>query len=230
MRMKDIPWFNRPWTKIKRNGVEQLDDAELLALIFVKGNQKQNAVELSNSLLGKSNFHTFHKKSLTELTKILGEEVKAYQVLATAEICRRYSKLRMKGFSQVIESSQDVYSYYATDLQNKQKEHFYVLILDAHHKILHSELISVGSLTKSFAHPREVFQAAVKESAHSIIMVHNHPSGDPNPSKEDLKITRQLIQAGTLLGIKVLDHIIIGKGQYWSHLDAGVKVLDSAEE
>lgn len=225
--MKDIPWFNRPWTKIKRNGVEQLDDAELLALIFVKGNKKQNAVELSNSLLTKSNFHTFHKQSLTQLTTILGDEVKAYQILATSEICRRYAKLQMKGFSQTIESSRDVYNYFASDLQNKVKEHLYVLILDAQHKILQSELISVGTLTKSFAHPREVFRSAIKEAAHSIILVHNHPSGDTNPSSEDLKITRQLMQAGSVLGIKVLDHIIIGNNQYWSHLDAGVKVITS---
>ena len=223
--MKDIPWFNRPWTKIKRNGVQQLDDAELLALIFVKGNRKQNAVELSNTLLSKSNFHTFHKKSLTELTNILGDEVKAYQVLATSEICKRYTKLQMKGFTQTIESSQDVYNYYAQDLQNKLKEHLYVLILDVQHKILHSELISVGSLTKSFAHPREVFRAAIKEAAHSIILVHNHPSGDSNPSADDLKITRQLIKVGSVLGVKVLDHVIIGKGQYWGHLDSTVKII-----
>lgn len=230
MRMKEIPWFNRPWTKTKRNGVSQLDDAELLALIFIKGNKEHNAVELSNQLLSKSNFHLFHKLSFTELTTLLGNEVKAYQILAMSEICKRYAKLQMKGFTQTIESSVDVYNYFATDLMNKQKEHFFVLILDAQHKILKSELISVGSLTKSFAHPREVFQAAVKESAHSIILVHNHPSGECKPSSDDLKITRQLMQAGSVLGIKVLDHVIIGKGQYWSHLDAGVKIISGKQE
>ncbi len=230
MRMKSIPWFNRPWTKTKRNGVSKLDDAELLALIFVKGNKQHNSVELANLLLSKSNFHTFYKKSLTELTKILGDEVKAYQILAMAEICKRHSKLQMKGFTQTIESSRDVYNYYAADLQTKVKEHLYVLVLDAKHKILGSELISVGSLTKSFAHPREVFQAAIKEAAHSIILVHNHPSGDPSPSKEDLKITRQLMQAGSLLGIKVLDHIIIGRGKYWSNLDVGVRDVSEQQE
>ncbi len=233
MRMKDIPWFNRPWTKIKRNGVEALDDAELLALIFIKGtkiNKKTyNATEIANILLSKRNFHKFHTTSLKELKLILNDEIKAYQILAISEICKRYAKLQVKGFKTNIESSKDAYNYFATDMNGKNKEHLYALLLDSKHKIISSELISVGTLTKSFAHPREVFAPAIKAAAHSIVLVHNHPSGDPKPSSDDLKITRQLTKAGSVLGIKILDHIIIGENRYWSYVDAGVKNVKRME-
>lgn len=224
--MKDIPWFNRPWTKIKRNGTTTLDDAELLALIFIKGakiNKKTyNAIELANTLLSKRNFHQFHHLSLPEIKSIVGDEIKSFQIMAIAEICKRYARLQVKGFKTTVDSSTDVYNYYITDLKNKQKEHLYALLLDSKNKIITSELISIGSLTKSVAHPREVFKPAIKQAANSIVLVHNHPSGDPNPSSDDLKITRQLTKIGTMLGIKVLDHIIIGDNKYWSYLDAGV--------
>lgn len=217
--MKQIPWFNRPWTKIKRNGVGAMDDAELLALIFIKGNKKHNAVELSNLLLQEVNLHQFHTRSLAELTKLLGDNVKAYQILAVAELCRRINKLQQKAFAPSIESSKDVYHLFAQDFKDRKKEHLYTVLLDAKQRIIAKELISVGSLTQSFAHPREVFRPAIKAAAHSLILVHNHPSGDSSPSDEDLKLTRQLIKSGALLGIKVLDHVIVGHNNYWSHME-----------
>ena len=230
MRMKDIPWFNRPWTKVKRNGVSAMDDAELLALIFIKGNRRQNAVELANSLLNNFNFHNFSNCSFAELTGCLGDSVKAYQVMALSEICRRYAKLQQRGFARSIESSTDVYNYFAEDLKGRVKEHLYVILLDSKQKIILSDLISVGTLTKSFAHPREVFRLAIKEAAHSLILVHNHPSGDASPSDEDLKITRQLIKVGQILGIKVLDHVIIGSNSYWSHIESKVSEVSVQQD
>jgi DNA repair protein RadC len=230
MRMKDIPWFNRPWTKIKRSGTKNLDDAELLALIFISGTkigqQPYNAIELANILLKQRNFHHFHRLSLPQIKSIIGDEIKAYQIMAISEICKRYAKLQVKAFKTTIESSTDVYNYFCKDLTNKSKEHLYALLLNAKQKIISSVLISVGSLTQSVAHPREIFKPAIEHAAYSIILVHNHPSGDPSPSSEDLKITRQLTKAGSMLGIKVLDHIIIGENKYWSYLDAGVKEVD----
>ena len=232
MRMKEIPWFNRPWTKTKRNGTSNLDDAELLALIFIKGakinNKSYNAIELANTLLSKRNFHQFHNLTLPEINSIIGDEVKAFQIMAISEICKRYAKLQIKAFKTTIESSMDVYNYYSQDLSAKSREYLYALLLDAKQKIISSELISVGSLTQSVAHPREVFAPAIKQAAHSIVLVHNHPSGDPSPSSDDLKITRQLTKVGTMLGIKVLDHIVVGDQKYWSYVDAGIREVVGA--
>jgi DNA repair protein RadC len=220
MRMKDIPWFNRPWTKMRRNGIESLDDAELLALIFKQGTKELNALELANTLLKQHNFHKLHGISVKKLQSLLNDdEIKAFQIKAVAEVCRRHSKLINKGFNTTIETAIDVHRFYRDDLQNKKREHLYVLLLDAKNKVIKSELISVGTLTQSFAHPREVFFAAIKNSAHTVILVHNHPSGDPSPSTHDIKITKKVMRAGELLGIKVLDHVIIGNNSYWSFLE-----------
>jgi len=220
MRMKDIPWFNRPWTKMSRNGIESLDDAELLALVFIQGTKKLNALELANTVLNKHNFHKLEEVATDELTKISGDKVKSFQLKAVAEICKRYTKLQNKGFKRTIDSAKDVYNFFKVDLKNKQKEHLYALLLDAKNKIIKEDLVSVGTLTQSFAHPREVFKEAIKKSANSIILVHNHPSGDHNPSKEDLSLTKKMQLAGKTLGILVTDHIIIGKDNYWSFQEA----------
>jgi DNA repair protein RadC len=224
--MKEIPWFNRPWTKLKRKGAHTLDDAELLSMIMMRGNKENNCLELSNRLLEKHNLHEFGFCGLKELKSLLGEEVKAFQILAIAELCKRYSKLKNKGFKTVIETSSDVYNHFKEDLKNKKKEYFYAILLDVRQAVICKELISVGTINQSFAHPREVFRKAIQEAASSIILVHNHPSGDKKASKEDLKITKKLVKAGELLGIKVLDHVIIGEDGYWSYTESEDKGMD----
>ncbi len=220
MRMKDIPWFNRPWTKLKRNGPAALDDAELLSLIFMRGNEKENVLDLSNRLLARYNLHHFSGCSSGELKDLLGEEVKAYQVQGLGELFKRYSKLKERGFRSSVETAKDVFVYLREELRDKKKEHLYALLLDSKNKIIKTKLISIGSLNQSFAHPREVFAPAIREAAQSIILVHNHPSGDPRPSKDDIRITKKLQKAGVLLGIKVIDHVIIGDEKYWSWLES----------
>lgn len=220
MRMKDIPWFNRPWTKLKRKGVASLDDAELLSMILMRGNEKENCLELSNKLLSKYNLHKFGSCSVSQLQNILGEDVKAYQILALSELCKRYSKLKIKGFSTTIETAQDIYHHFKEDLIGKKKEHLYAVLLDVRQRIIATELISVGTLNQSFAHPREVFHRAIKEAAHAIIIVHNHPSGEAKASKGDVQVTQKLIKAGNLIGIKVLDHVIISPHGYWSWMES----------
>jgi len=220
MRMKDIPWFNRPWTKLKRKGPEALDDAELLAMIMMRGNEKENCLQLANKLLAKHNLHYLSQCSTKELKDILGEETKAYQIQGLAELCKRYARLKKKGFKTVIETAQDVYNHFQHELKDKKKEHLYAVLLDSKNRIIKKELISVGTLNQSFSHPREVFHKAIKEAANSIIIVHNHPSGDPRPSKDDILISKKLIKAGNLLGIKILDHIIIGQNKYWSWMES----------
>ena len=219
MRMKDIPWFNHPWTKLKRKGPQSLDDAELLSIILLRGNKQENVLELSNKILSKHNLHHFTNCGMKELKELLGEDVKVYQILALGELFKRYGKLKSKGFSTTIEDAKDVFNIFHEELKSKKKEHLYALLLDSKNRIIKTELISVGTLNQSFAHPREVFVKAIKESANSIILVHNHPSGDPNPSKDDVVITKKLIKSGNLLGIKVLDHIIIGRDKYWSWME-----------
>ncbi len=214
--MKEIPWFNRPWTKLKRKGVASLDDAELLSMILMRGNKHENCLELSNKLLARFNLHQFHTRSIQELSKILGEDTKAYQILALSELFKRYSRLKSKGFKPVIESARDIYHHFKEDLKGKKKEHLYAVLLDVRQRIIKTELISVGTLNQSFAHPREVFSKAIKEAAHAIIVVHNHPSGEAKPSPGDIATTRKLIRAGKVLGIKVLDHVIISPRGYWS--------------
>jgi len=218
--MKEMPWFTRPWTKIKRNGSKGLDDAELLSIIFMRGNEKESALELANKLLVNYNLNYFSSCSLKELTTLLGEETKAMQIMALAELNSRYTKLKDKAFTKTtVETAEDVYNKFKEEVKDKRKEHLYVVLLDAKNKIIKTPLISVGSLNQSFAHPREVFYPAIKESANALILVHNHPSGDPKPSPDDIRITKKLIRAGQILGIKVLDHIIVGNGKYWSWVE-----------
>jgi len=226
MRLKEIPWFNRPWNKIKRNGISSLDDAELLSVIFIRGNVDENAIEISNKLLTKYNLNRFAECSLTELKDLIGDEFKAYQIMSLAELFIRYSKLQMNGYTQVIKSPQDVYNLFHDELRYKKKEYLFALLLDAKKKVIKKHLISKGILNASLIHPREVYKPAIVESAHSIILVHNHPSGESQPSERDIAITQNLLEAGELLGIKLNDHVIVGRSDYYSfkeHPDFGLR-------
>lgn len=216
MRLKDIPWFNRPWNKIKRNGISSLDDAELLSVIFIRGNIDENAIEISNRLLSKYNLNKFAECSLTELKNTLGDEFKAYQIMSLSELFIRYSKLQQNGYKQVIKTPEDVFHLFHDEFRYKKKEYLFALLLDAKKKIIKKHLISKGILDASLIHPREVFKPAISESAHSIILIHNHPSGECQPSDRDITITQKLEDAGNLLGITLNDHVIIGKSGFFS--------------
>jgi len=147
--------------------------------------------------------------------------VLAAQVKAAVELGRRMQSGRLRrgrGFS----SSNEVAEHFLPYLRGLRKEVFKILLLDARNRMIREETVSEGSLTASIVHPREVFKAAVEESAASVILVHNHPTGDPTPSKEDRAITRQLVKAGEIMNIKVLDHIIVGDGVYLSFADQGL--------
>ncbi|PLW80257.1 hypothetical protein C0585_03840 [Candidatus Woesearchaeota archaeon] len=214
MKIKDISLDNRPRERFKRFGSSNLSDAELLALILQKGSKSENVVDMSNRLL--SAFPDLSKMSMTELMKINGVgEAKAMQILALFEFSKRHSFSKA---SRIIKSPRDVFEY-NKHLSELDKEHFVVLMLDTKNNIIKDEVVSIGTLNTTIVHPREIFKNSIKESANSIILVHNHPSGDPNPSEEDLEITKRLIEAGEMLDIKVLDHVIIGKEDYWSWKD-----------
>ena len=209
-----MPWWNRPGSKLKKKGVSALDPAELLAIIFGVGNKGLSSLDISNKLLKKYSFSKLRELSLTELKKEV-DEIKALKIKAMFEIFRYSNKLTKNGFKPTIQSAQDVFNLFIDELKDKKKEHFYALYLDTKNRIIEKpELISTGTLNASLVHPREIFKEAFRKSSNSIILVHNHPSGDCNPSEEDERVTEKLVKAGELLGIKVLDHVIVGDGYY----------------
>jgi len=214
-----MPWWNRPSSRLKREGAEKLNPAELLSLIIWSGEKGENAIDMSNRLLKKYSFGRLSELSLTELEKEL-DEVKALKIKAMFEIFKITDWVKRKGFKPTIECAKDVYNYFIDELGDKKKEHLYILMLDSKNRIIKEELISIGTLDSSLVHPREVFKAAIKESAFAIMLVHNHPSGDPSPSDEDLKVTKQIIEAGKILNILVLDHVILGKDGHWNWLES----------
>jgi len=219
MKIKEIPWYNRPGIRLKKKGVSSLSDSELLAIVLGRGNKEENAVDISNRVLKSHNFDKLPDLSFHELEKEFKNQVPAMKVIAMYEIFRRTNKLYKKGYKPKINTAQDVFNYFVDELQNKKKEQFYALFLDTKNKIIGEELISVGTLNTSLMHPREVFNPAIKASANSLVLVHNHPSGDVKPSKEDIEITKKLETAGSLLGISVVDHVIVGKNSYMSLKD-----------
>lgn len=221
MRIKDISKENRPRERLEKNGVHVLSDAELLAIIFKTGNKEENAIVMSDRLITKYGLGKLNELSLKELQEIKGiGPAKSMQIKVLFEFNKRYSLAKRDG--EPIKSARDVFEYASQRLITNQQEHFMILLLDSKNRIVKDEVISIGTLNASIIHPREVFKSAIRESANSIILVHNHPSGDPEPSAEDEQITEKLFEAGELLNIKVLDHVIVGKDKFWSFKERSV--------
>lgn len=213
MRIKDISPDNRPRERLESSGASTLSDAELLAIILKTGTKQENVIDMSNRLISKYGLNKLTSCSLTELQEINGiGPSKACQIIAIFELNKRVSHSKNEG--KPIQTAKDVFDHCAPKLSGLNKECFLVLHLDTKNRVIKTEAVSMGILDSAIIHPREVFQSAIKENAHAIILVHNHPSGDPTPSDEDQQITEQLVEAGNLLGIKVLDHVIIGKGTW----------------
>lgn len=221
MRIKDISKENRPRERLEKNGVHVLSDAELLAIIFKTGNKEENAIVMSDRLITKYGLGKLNELSLKELQEIKGiGPAKSMQIKALFEFNKRYSLAKRDG--EPIKSARNVFEYASQRLITNQQETFMILLLDSKNRIIKDEVISIGTLNASIIHPREVFKSAIRESANSIILVHNHPSGDPEPSAEDEQITEKLFEAGELLNIKVLDHVIVGKDKFWSFKERSV--------
>lgn len=216
MKIKDLPEQNRPRERFIKYGPEALSDSELFAIILRTGSPNENVVDMSNRLIKEYGLNNLFDCSLKELQKIKGiGPSKAMQLLAMAELGKRYSQ--SKNPVNKISCAQDVFDLVHERLKDKMQEHFYVLILNNKNNIVSEKLITKGILDASIIHPREIFKEAIRHSASKVILVHNHPSGDLTPSKEDLDITKKLEEAGQMVDIKVLDHIIIGNGNYWSY-------------
>lgn len=222
MKIKEMPFYNRPGVRLKRKGVSALSDSELLAVVLGRGDFTENAVDQANRVLSGFNFDKLASLSLLELEKEFRNSVKAMKINAMFEIFRRTNRLKNKGFKVKIKTAEDVFNFYKDELEDKNKEHFYALLLDTKNRIISEQLISVGTLNASLIHPREVFNPAIKASANAIILVHNHPSGDCKPSKQDKNVTKMLVDAGDLVGINILDHVIIGEKEYTSIKDSNL--------
>lgn len=218
MKIKDLPDSSKPRERFLKHGPEALSDAELFAIILRTGLVGENVIEMSNRLISKFGLVNLFECSLKELQEIKGiGENKAMQLLAIAELGKRYSQ--EKNSIKKITCAEDVFKLFHNRLKDKKQEHFYVLMLNNKNNIIGEQLISKGILDAAILHPREVFKPAIKNSASKIILVHNHTSGEPEPSSEDLEITEKIIQSGDELGIKVLDHVIVGDGRWWSWKD-----------
>jgi len=218
MLIKDMPFENRPRERVINSGIESLSDSEVLALILQKGYGSNSVIDVSNRLIGKYGLNTLSELSIEELRDIKGIGlVKAISLKASFEITKRVNSGKIIGVT--LNNSSDVVNYYSEKLKDLKQEHFYVVFLDTRNKVIGDKLISVGTLNSAVVHPREVFKEAIKRSAHAIILVHNHPSGNVDPSNEDNEITKILFNAGELLSIKILDHVIIGENNHYSYKD-----------
>lgn len=216
--IKDLPEDERPREKLFKYGPKALSDSELLAIIIRTGNKQKTAIEIAQNLLSidKRGLKFLTELSFEEFTKIKGiGKCKASQILSALELAKRMAA--SNGGNKIkVTSPTDVTDILMEEMRYLKKEFFKIVLLDTKNQVIAIENISVGSLNASIVHPREVFNIAIKRSSASIILVHNHPSGDPNPSGEDLKVTKRLVECGNIIGIRVLDHLIIGDGQFVS--------------
>ncbi|MGE0823268.1 MAG: DNA repair protein RadC [Candidatus Binatia bacterium] len=223
--IKEWPESDRPREKLLEHGPESLSPAELLAIILRTGEAStgQNALDHGRALMMRfeNSFRALADASIHDLCSIKGiGPAKAAQVKAALEIGKRFAQEELRRGIQ-FRSSVDIFNHYREHLGGLKKEEFHVLLLDAKNRKIKDVRVSEGSLTSSLVHPREVFHPIIRESAAAVIFIHNHPSGDPTPSQEDLLITRRLRDVGEIMGIRVLDHLIIGKGRYVSFVDDG---------
>ena len=210
-RITDLPLSERPREKLHALGAERLDTAELIAILLRTGTSGRSAIEIGRDLLAQ--FQTIERlaaASVEELSAIKGVGLaKAVQLKAAFALASRLSATREA--RPMLRTPRDVADRLREEMQHFEVEEFHVLMLDTKNRLIRDIKVSKGTLNASLVHPREVFREAIRAGAASVILVHNHPSGDPTPSGDDIRITREMMEAGRLLKIEVLDHIIIGK-------------------
>ncbi|MBA3063853.1 JAB domain-containing protein [Candidatus Woesearchaeota archaeon] len=217
MRIKDISKWERPRERFRMKGPDALSNAELLAIILQKGHKGENAIDMSNRIISKFGLDKLSELSLKELESVKGiGEAKAMQIKAIFEINKRVNSGVI--CERVVNCSEDIAKYYIERMKGLKREHLIAVFLDSKNKIINDKVISIGTLNSSLVHPREVFKEAIKNSANAIILVHNHPSGDCGPSSEDIEITDRIREAGEMVGIKLLDHVIVDKDKHYSYI------------
>ncbi|MBI5814695.1 MAG: DNA repair protein RadC [Nitrospinae bacterium] len=221
--IKQWPENDRPREKLLRNGASSLSDSELIAILIGSGVGEKNALDLARELLRTfEDLSGLEAASIGELKKVKGiGEVKAISIKAGLELGRRFSSSGRDTASTPVRASEDVAKLYQPQMKNLRKETFRVALLNAKNRIIKTVVVSEGGITAAVVEPREVFNPAIRESACGVILMHNHPSGDPDPSDDDINLTRRMAEAGRLMNIKVLDHLIFGDGRYYSFSDNG---------
>lgn len=219
LNTNQLPIEDRPYEKCQKYGAKILTDSELLAVILRCGFKEMNSIELSQHILnttGKEGIIGLSKLSIEKLTAIPGVgKVKATQILCIVELAKRFSK----GFARSnleFSTAKTIADYYMEDMRHYEKEHLLLIMLDTKNHYLGEKVISIGTVNSSYLSPREIFIEALNKNAVRIVLIHNHPSGDPTPSREDLLSTSRIKEAGKLIGIELLDHIIIGDKRYTS--------------
>jgi len=217
------PKKERPRERLLQEGPQHLAETELLGILLGKGTRRKTAIDLARELLDRfDSLHRLFSRSPSELMEVKGiGSAKAAILSAAFELVRRVQS-RNDPAKPTFKKSSDVASHYLPLMRDLRKEVFKVLLLNRANRLIKDVMISEGTLDASIVHPRDVFREALLEPAAGVILIHNHPSGNPSPSEEDLRITKQLVEAGRLLGIKVYDHIILAGETYRSLADEGL--------
>ncbi len=220
--LASLPRSERPRERLIRNGAAALADRELVAILLGSGRRGRSALDVAADLLAKlENVRALAVCGLAPLMEVPGVSAgKATRVAAAVELGRRVVRFQAED-PYPIQSPSDAARLLMDDMRSLDREEFRVLLLDAKNRVIGIELVSRGTLTASLIHPREGLKAAIVKSAASIILVHNHPTGVPTPSREDIEITERFVEAGRVVGIDVLDHVIIGDGRYESMRETG---------
>lgn len=224
VRINDIPENERPIEKLLINGPDSLNNAELLAIILRTGIRGENVIALSNRLLSEvDGLDGLLVSNYSEITNIKGiKKIKASQIIAMVELFSRFKTLRSLSKGYKISSPSQLSEMLMNEMTDLSQEVLKLIMLNTKNEVIGVKDVFKGSLNTSIVHPREIFKEAVKRSSASIIICHNHPSGDPSPSKEDINITMRLKECGSIMGISLLDHIIIGNKKFVSLKEKGI--------
>lgn len=214
--IKDMPTEDKPREKLTKYGPAALSTQELVAVLLNTGTKKEDVLSMSSRIIKDYGARALAGQTdAALLSKELGLPlIKAMQIVACAELGRRFFEKRSSG-PQTIRTAKDVYEY-LSDMRNLPKEHLRGIYLNTHHRIVHDEVISIGTINSNLVHPREVFKPAIEHGAAAVILAHNHPSGIVTPSQADIEITKHIIEVGKIIGIPVIDHVVIGKNKFIS--------------
>jgi DNA repair protein RadC len=214
----DLPVSERPRERLQKYGAETLSAQEILSLILGRGIAGESVVVTAQRLLSRfENLKGIGRASIEELSEVKGiGTAKACQIKAAFELANRMNSGPEEAEKPAVNTPAEAFELLKGRLQGKRKEHFWAILLDTRNRLIKTSEISIGTLNSSLVHPREVFKEAMSASAASLIIVHNHPSGNPEASPDDIKITQRLKQAGEIVGIEVLDHVIVGDNRYSS--------------
>lgn len=221
MNLKALPLEERPRERLLRHGADSLSTIELIAILLGQGTQNRTVLQLAADLLSHfGSLQAVSDASVAEVTRVKGiGPAKAIQLKAAFALWQRIEE---KGSGPLLRSPESVYEWIGAELASQKVEHLLLLLRNVRGHCFHREILSKGTLTELLVHPREIFHAAIRHQAHSLILAHNHPSGDPSPSQKDLEMTQILVSASRIVSIELIDHLIIGKNSYFSFSKEGI--------